>query len=156
MKLYLDDPAISEYTTPWVPSTRYPVYDFTGAPNVGKVFLMQGHWHHDWALKVGINADQSGVSYTRLSVAEWDGSAHFSKASGEIPIITTICDAYGAYNVNSSYPNDPVAWDMSQLAGTVEEQAFDVVTITETGVVTTRFGASERPENLQREFVFEA
>lgn len=153
--LYLMPVAVSEEIYQWVPDTNYPTYDFTNAPDVGKVSLMQGHWHHDFVVKVGIATEQSG-NYTKPTVELWNETDHFSKAAGEIPIITTICDAFGAYNKNDSYPNDPADWDMTQLSGTVEEQAFDVVIITGTGVVTTRFGASERPSNLLREFVIEA
>ena len=156
VKLYQMPAVMTEKTAPWVPSNSYPAYNFTNAPNSGKVFMMQGHWHHDFVVKVGISSNQEGVNFTRLTVEDWNGEDSFDLSSGEIPIVTTICDARGNYiNGNSGgvYTTDPS--DFTMTAGTVTEQAFDVVTMTDSGVVTTRFGAAERPEYLQRVMTFE-
>ena len=146
VELYQQSYVITEKTYPWIPNTQYPVYDFTNAPTGGKVFALQGHWHHDYVVKCGFSG--SGVA-----ISIWDGSATFTKANGEIPIVTTICDAAGQYRNEPSegYITDPVGFTME--SGTVTEQAFDVVTITDTGIVTTRFGAAEKPEYMQRSMI---
>lgn len=146
IELYTQAEVITQKTAPWIPSTQYPKYDFTAAPNIGKAFVIGGHWHHDFAVKIGYNGD-------RVVVSNCNDGGSFVKANGEIPVIQTINDSPGQYRNESASGYTTSPGDFVMEEGTATEEAFDVVTITSTGIVTTRFGAAEKPSYMQRVFL---
>lgn len=113
----------------WWPNTTK--YNFSEAPDVGKVICVEGHYHYDKIFWFGRNSDGDWMKkqlYDGISVLD-------QRNAGQIPVIETQTDAVGsAYNKEISYLMTPE---------TVTEQCIDIITLTDDGVHITRIGAGE-------------
>lgn len=115
--------------TAWIGGTSYGV-DYRDVPDVGAVVVLGGHWHRDMYAKYEYSVQTGGG----LDVVNTE--YHVDYSALEIPIVFAQCDAYG--RLEPEWGHTP----HSMTKGTVTEQCFDVVTITEDNrVVFTRFGA---------------
>ena len=126
-----DQTSISTTTNGWVESGNV-TYDFTTSNNVGKIIVLAGHYHLDatFVHRPGDNPDASDE-------VDWLGETINQSSNYRIPILLTTTDASEA----SAYPTIPESRRVPMENGTITEQAFDIVTLTQTGVVTTRIGA---------------
>lgn len=105
-------------------------YDYTNSPDIGRVMAIFGHNHMDYIFNTYYNSD----GYIRYS-KPYDGSALDQDHTGKVPIICTTTDAYNQDQYQGR------AYDVDMELGTITEQAFDVVTLTDTQIKLTRFGA---------------
>lgn len=120
----------------WWPNTTK--YNFSKAPDVGIILQINGHRHFDRFTFTGL-VDSETEEGTKTSVTH---SAITSGATidqttgyGQIVEITTQTDAYQNTDSQSSAP---------MALGTITEQCFDVVTLTDDHrIVCTRFGAGD-------------
>lgn len=115
------------------PQTRSFTVDFTHANKIGRVCMLIGHHHRDY-LQI-INQDSQRNDYVIRT--SYDGNVIDQTLDTSenyhgcpIPVIYTTCDAvYRRSNIGT--------------AQTVTEQAFDIVTFSDTGIDLTRIGAGE-------------
>ena len=106
----------------WISSGTH-TYDFSTANTVGKIMMLQGHWHKDFSVVA------SGADTTINGTGSLDASISVNQSTAtEIPIITTTCDAM------------PQPAEAGRTADTITEQAFDIITIAENKVYFTRVG----------------
>ena len=109
-------------------------FSFEGRNRTGKIITLCGHAHWDYACVCHTAADGTYKSedYTDDLAINDDG----------ILCIMTQTDAIRSANYDmSQYPATSVQATMTE--GTVTEQCFDVVTISDDAVTCTRFGAGE-------------
>ena len=133
----------------WTRETKQ--WDFTSAPDVGKILFMAGHIHKNVEYVSRIETDSTVYPTYERGKARNNGnpalvgveegvevfdSATVDFSTGEMLTIISQNDAYNRVTANK-YPYE--SEEMTQ--GTVTEQSFDVVTLTDNGVVCTRFGA---------------
>ena len=123
----------------WIP--RSTTFDFSEAPDIGRLICLMGHTHYD-SLAVfgqtnGAFAYDAFVS-SGSTITQYDHSMEAQNL--QIPIINTTTDSLGAINTGTA-PSGAVIPPMT--ADTVTEQAFDVVTITDSAIILTRFGAGD-------------
>lgn len=115
----------------WTPTARRSL-DFTNAPDVGKIVVLAGHWHRDYACKgyffqaaSGAGGGYSPYDYKGVLVAP---GATIDETAGEILIVGTAADK-----------------DMTdrqiQLTG-VDAVAIDIVTLADELVEFKRIGHS--------------
>lgn len=112
------------------PYTGTHSWDFSGANNIGKIFFHVGHSHED-----GISVITPNDAYGKININPYNGISTIDQTINDtshgngcpIPVIWTTCDAYGL--------SAPPRQDDS-----VNEQAFDVVTIDENKIKLIRFG----------------
>lgn len=115
----------------WYPHTK--TYNLSDHEDYNKIIVMNGHQHVDEIHYFGMLDD------AYVTKEEYEDQILDQKALGQVPCITTKTDA--AANTVVAHPMTP---------GTVTEQAFDVVTLVDDGVVITRFGeGSDRRVYIQ-------
>ena len=100
-------------------------YDFTEAPDIGILFTLQGHVHYDNLFWSGYDSEGT---YSRGNA--YNGET-LDQTKGQIPHIFTSCDAYR--NRDSAAP--------AMELGTITEQCFDIVSVSDGHIHLTRFGA---------------
>lgn len=123
----------------WIP--RSTTFDFSGAPDVGRLFCLMGHSHYDSLMVFGQTGGAFGYAQFTASGSTITQYDHSMEAQNlQIPIINTTTDSLGAINTGTA-PSGAVIPPMT--ADTVTEQAFDVVTITDSAIILTRFGAGD-------------
>ena len=123
--------AENELLDNWISRGNH-IYDFSNAPEIGKILCVSGHNHIDYILNCSYT-DES-IESNNYTTYEIESGSTIQQSVGEVPIIHTQCDAYGAVDSVRCYDMTP---------GTITEQCFDVITLTEDGVACTRFGAGE-------------
>lgn len=106
----------------WAYNTQY---DFSDAPDIGLLYVIDGHQHIDLTTWAGYT-DGTWTHGNTYTSGELDQSTR-----GQIPCITTQTDA-AASTIEGSSP---------MTVGTTTEQVFDVVTLVSDGIVVTRFGS---------------
>ena len=126
-----DQTSISQTTRGWV-ATGTATYNFANANDIGRVIVLCGHYHIDTVYVHTYGANPSTAAET-----EWTSGNINQSEQYKIPIILTTTDASGA----SAYPSIPVSRRVEMENDTILEQAFDVITLTDNGVTTTRIGA---------------
>ncbi len=99
-------------------------YDFTESKHSGKLITLSGHIHKDRAWIVNNDASAS-------TAVEYSDEAASSLNSRAILAISTGADAYKKGDVNVIKDSIP------------ENQLFDIITITDDGIICTRIGAGE-------------
>lgn len=119
----------------WWPNTTQ--YDFSNGNKIGRILAINGHHHGDVLRYFGrLNAETSYATTTVIqsgsTIIQPDSDGSLPN-SCQIPIIVTSCDSLG---VTESY-------SPSMTAGTITEQCFDVITLTDDAVVMTRIGAGD-------------
>ena len=133
----------------WTRETKQ--WDFTSAPDVGKILFMAGHIHRNVEYVSRIETDSTVYPTYERGKARNNGnpalvgvvegvevfdSATVDFSTGEMLTIISQCDAYNR-DSSERYP-----YEVDEMTiNTVKEQSFDVITLTDTGVVCTRFGA---------------
>lgn len=121
----------------WTRETK--IWDFSNAPNVGKILFVAGHIHANAEYVSRITTDSTVNPTYEKGKARNNGdpadsettifdSATVDFASGEIVTIISKCDAVGQAL-------------QTMTRDTVTEQAFDIITLTDTGVDCLRVGA---------------
>lgn len=100
-------------------------YNFTEAPDIGILFTLQGHVHYDNLFWSGYDSEGT---YSRGNA--YNGET-LDQTKGQIPHIFTSCDAY--------MNRDALAPAME--LGTITEQCFDIVSVSDGHIHLTRFGA---------------
>jgi hypothetical protein len=100
-------------------------YDCTRAPDIGILFTLQGHVHYDNLFWSGYDSEGT---YSRGNA--YNGET-LDQTKGQVPHIFTSCDAY--MNRDSSAPEMEL--------GTITEQCFDIVTVSDGHIHLTRVGA---------------
>ena len=100
-------------------------YNFTEAPDIGILFTLQGHVHYDNLFWSGYDSEGT---YSRGNA--YNGET-LDQTKGQIPHIFTSCDAY--MNRDSAAP--------AMELGTITEQCFDIVSVSDGHIHLTRFGA---------------
>lgn len=122
----------NELLDQWITRGNH-VYDFSNAPDLNRVICVSGHNHWDYFLNCYYTSEDS-IDSDHYTAARIENNTTIHQSKGEVPVIHTQCDARGAVDSAGCF---------EMTAGTVSEQCFDVITITDTGVVCTRFGAGE-------------
>ena len=116
----------------WWPNTTR--YDFTNAPDIKRLICLIGHSHYDGLTKFGYTG---GTFAYASSINSGDtiiqNPSEAMAQNVQVPVINTATDSSGA--AESTSP--------SMTNGTVTEQCFDVITLTDTQIIMTRFGAGE-------------
>lgn len=123
----------------WIP--RSTTFDFSEAPDVGRIICLMGHTHYDSLAVFGQTNgafDYDAFVSSGTTITQYDHSMEAQNL--QIPIINTTTDSLGAINTGTA-PSGAVIPPMT--ADTVTEQAFDVVTITDSAIILTRFGAGD-------------
>lgn len=105
--------------------SNHTTYDFTQAPDIGILFTLQGHIHTDRIVWSGFDSEDA---YSRGNT--YNGET-LDQTKGQVPHIFTSCDAY--MNRDSSAPQMEL--------GTITEQCFDIVTVSDGHIHLTRVGA---------------
>lgn len=104
------------------------IYDFSKAPNVGKIIFLGGDMHWDYSGKVSYEDGQ-------YVCTEIESGTTISE--NDILIVHTQTDGVGVSSYNNIYIREPY----TMTRGTVTEQCFDVVSIEDSKVTFTRVGA---------------
>ena len=134
----------------WTRETKQ--WDFSNAPTVGKILFLAGHLHYNVEYVSKITTDSTvyptydrgkarnngnpALVGTAENVEVFDSSTvDFDK--GEMLTIISQTDAYN----RTETPHDYVYEKADMTVDTVTEQSFDVITLTDSGVICTRFGA---------------
>ena len=132
--IYLAEPANANLKA-WYPKSKY-YYDFTKCNNVGKVFFVVGHSHCDYIAVVNQDTSEPGqVNYTAYAGSTIDQTTVTTYNGCPIPVIYVGTDAYGRKN------DCPEGHEMDMTVDTVTEHAFDVLSIQDSAIRTTRFGS---------------
>lgn len=129
----------------WTRETK--IWDFSTAPNVGKIIFVAGHIHRNVEYVTRITTDSTvNPTYEKgkarnngnpaISGVEIFDSAVVDYGSGEVVTLISQCDGYGQA-IGAKYPNE-----LAEMAiDTITEQSFDIITLTNTGIVCTKVGA---------------
>ena len=122
---------ISRINQDWTPTARRTL-DFTGAPNVGKIVVLAGHWHRDYAVKSyffqapsGAGGNYAPADYKSVLISP---GATINESSGEILIVGTAADK-------------DMTDQQIQMTG-VDAVAIDIVTLGDEIVEFKRIGHS--------------
>ena len=109
-------------------NTMSKTYDFTNAPTAGFAFCLGGDVHWD------ILAKSQTASETLANVSN---GTHINKNSDILHVVTMTDGGDRAYR---SYPDGELIAPL-RTEGTIDEQAFDIITISDNAIYFTRIGA---------------
>ena len=124
----------------WLNTSSQHSYDFTNAPTIGKILVIGGHWHKNFA-QVGTFDNTGLYKNANYSASYHDGLSTIDNSNGQLPIIYTQCDSYSMYNWPNHEQDSTDGYAM--ITNSITEQCFDIVTLTNNGIVLTRIGAGE-------------
>ena len=121
----------SEINQDWMPTSNQ-VFNFADAPTVGKILVLVGHWHRDYAVKGYFFQDATGSSgrYTAYDYKGVlvDSGASISESTGEILIVGSHAD--------KCYTTSKIP-----LTG-VDEDTIDIATLGDGKIELKRIGHS--------------
>lgn len=132
MNIRIASDAAARINPDWMVNSTSRALDFTDAPDVGKIVLLCGHWHRDYALMAYFFQAATGsggrYSHNDFKGVLIDSGDTLNESDGEILIVGTTADKNHTTN-------------FVPLTG-VDESAIDIVTIGSDQIEFKRIGHS--------------